>query len=88
MGKLWPYSQTWPYGIFLNLSDGLFSTAVSGSCSLAVTTHVFLIAVVSPVAGAHGLWEAQAQQLQHMGSAVVAHGLRAPWQVESSQTRD
>lgn len=73
-------------GVFLNLSVGLFSTAVSGSCSLAVA-HVLLIAVVSPVAE-HGLWGAQAQQLQHVGSAVVAHGLRAPWQVESSQTRD
>ena len=73
-------------GVFLNLSVGLFSTAVSGSCSLAVV-HVLLTAVVSPVAE-HGLWRAQAQQLQHVGSAVVAHGLRAPWQVESSQTRD
>lgn len=52
MGKLW-LQPNLALGIFLNLSDGLFSTAVSGSCSLAVA-HVFLIAVVSPVAE-HGL---------------------------------
>ena len=49
----------------------------SRTCSLAV---VLLIAIAS-LAAERGLWGAQLQWLQHMGSVAL-------WHVEASQTRD
>ena len=54
-----------------------FSLVVASGGYSLVIAHGLLIVVASLVAGS-----------RHAASVVVAHELVAPWQVESSQTRD
>ena len=79
-----PLFIDWARSSLLCMGFSLVSRS-GGSSPLAV--RGFLIAVTSLTAE-HGLQVCGFQQLWHIGSVVVAHGLVAPRHVGSSQTRD